>query len=86
MEDRHDFEGGIILQADLKIKITDEVLQKLLEGLTERETQVVVLRAVYELSYDEISEKLNITPDRAKAYKYHGVKKVKERTEKHGRD
>ena len=45
-----------------------------------------MLRVVFDLDYDEIGEKLRITPERARAYKYHGIKKAKEKGEEYGRD
>ena len=35
------------------------------------------------LEYDEIAERLRISKERAKAYKYHGMKKAKERAERY---
>ena len=66
--------------------ITEKLAKKLLSGLTKREAQVLALRVAFDLDYDEIGEKLRITPERAKAYKYHGMKKAKERAEKYDRD
>ncbi len=75
--DTYHNEEGITIETDLKIKITDNHMKDLLAGLTEREKQVVVLKAVCDLDYDEIGKVLNITPDRAKAYKYYAVKKAR---------
>lgn len=77
-------EDGIILEADLKIRVNDEQIQRLLTGLTEREAQVLLLHVVYELDYDEIADQLHITKDRAKSYKYHGMKKAKKRAVEDG--
>ena len=81
-DDRH-IESGIMIEADFTISITDKLAKKLLSGLTKREAQVLALRVAFDLDYDEIGEKLRITPERAKAYKYHGMKKAKERAEKY---
>ena len=85
-EDRHPFEDGIGLELKtLKLKLDNELLRKLLSGLTEREVQALILYEVYDLDYDQIGRILGISRDRAKAYKYHGMKKAKRRAKKHGR-
>ncbi len=81
VEDERHCEDGIVLEADLKIRVTDEQICDLLEGLTDREAQVLMLRVVFDFGYDEIAEHLHITRDRAKSYKCHGVRKAKERAE-----
>lgn len=85
-EDRHSFEDGIGLELKtLKLKTDNELLKKLLSGLTEREVQALILYEVYDLDYEQIGRLLGISRDRAKAYKYHGMKKAKGRAKKHGR-
>ena len=84
--DKYHFDSGITLEADFTVRITDKVAKQLLAGLTKREKQVVTLRVIFDLDYDEIGEKLRITPERARAYKYHGIKKAKEKGEEYGRD
>ena len=85
-EDRHTVEDGIELELKtLKLRLDDDLLKKLLSGLTEREVQALILYEVYDLDYDQIGKLLGISRDRAKAYKYHGMKKAKRRAKKHGR-
>ncbi len=84
VEDVRHIEDGIVLEADLRIKVTDEQVKELLAGLTERESQILILRTVFDLDYDVIAQKLHITEERAKAYKYHGVIKAKEREKGNG--
>ena len=76
-------DDGVVIEADFRIRVTDEQIRELLAGLTEREAQVLVLRVGFELEYDEIAERLRISKERAKAYKYHGMKKAKERAERY---
>ena len=86
-EDRHDVENGIELEiTNVTIKINDELLGKLLAGLTEREVQSLVLHEAFDYDFQQIGEMLGISSDRAKAYKYHGMKKAKARAKKHGRN
>lgn len=79
-----DLDDGFEIEADLKIRITSGKAKELLTGLTERELQVLVLRIVHELEYDEIAELLHITPERARVYKSTGINKAKGRVEKYG--
>ena len=84
-EDRHEAENGIELEVtNVRIKVNDELLIKLLAGLTEREVQSLVLHEAFDYDYAQIGEMLGISPDRAKSYKYHGMKKAKARAKKHG--
>ena len=85
-EDRHNVEDGIEFDLKtLKLRLDDELLRKLLSGLTEREVQALILYEIYDLDYDQIGKLLGISRNRAKAYKYHGLKKAKRRAKKHGR-
>lgn len=81
VEDERHCEDGIVLEADLKIRVADDQIRDLLAGLTDREAQVLMLRVAFDFDYDEIAEQLQITRDRAKSYKCHGVRKAKERAE-----
>lgn len=85
-EDRHDVENGIELEiTNVKIRVNDELLEKLLAGLTEREIQSLVLHEAFDYDYAQIGEMLGISPDRAKSYKCQGMKKAKARAKNHGR-
>lgn len=84
IEDVRHIEDPIILEADLRITVSDEQIEKILACLTEREAQILVLKTVFDLDYDMIAEKLRISRDRAKAYKYHGVRKAKEGVNENG--
>ena len=85
-EDKHTVEDGIEFELrTLRLRLDDDLIKKLLAGLTEREVQVLILYEVYDLDYDQIGKLLGITPDRAKSYKYHGLKKAKGRAKNHGR-
>ena len=85
-EDRYDVENGIELEiTNVRINVNDELLGKLLVGLTEREVQSLILHEAFDYDYGQIGEMLGISPDRAKSYKYQGLKKVKARIEKYGR-
>lgn len=85
VEDEHHFEDAIIIEADFKIRVNDDYIKKLLTGLTERELQALILHEAFDYDYAQIGEMLDITPDRAKAYKCHGLKKAKVRAKKYGR-
>ena len=86
VEDEQRFEKGIELElTNLKIKVNDELLKKLLKGLTEREKQALILHEAFDFDYAQIGKLLGISPDRAKAYKYQGLKKAKAGAKKHGR-
>ena len=79
-----DSNEGFEIEADLKIRITNNKAKELLSGLTDREIQVLILRIVHELEYDEIAKLLHITPERARVYKSTGINKAKGRVEKYG--
>ena len=79
-----DSDEGFEIEADLKIRITNNKAKELLSGLTDREIQVLILRIVHELEYDEIAKLLHITPERARVYKSTGINKAKGRVEKYG--
>ena len=51
----------------------------LLDGLTEREKQALILRVVLDLDYDEIGKKLGIEPNRVRDYKYQGLRKARKK-------
>lgn len=55
------------------------MLARLFEGLTEREKQALVLHVGFGYDYGEIGRMLGISPDRAKAYKYHALRKAREK-------
>ena len=56
-EDRHDVENGIELEiTNVTIKINDELLRKLLAGLTEREVQSLVLHEAFDYDFQQIGE------------------------------
>ena len=85
-EDEHSFEDGIELEiTNMRIRINDDLIRILLTGLTEREAQALILHEAFDYDYAQIGELLGISPDRAKAYKYQGLKKAKARAKKHGR-
>ena len=84
--DEQSFERGIELElTNLKIRVNDDLLKKLLKGLTEREKQALILHEAFDFDYAQIGKLLGISPDRAKAYKYQGLKKAKAGAKKHGR-
>ena len=79
VEDEHQIEDSIIVEADFKIRLNDDFIRKLLAGLTEREIQALILHEAFDYDYSQIGRMLGISPDRAKAYKCHGLKKAKVR-------
>lgn len=73
-------EDGVHLEiSNLKITVNSDALRTLLEELTEREKQALILHVGFGYDYCKIGEMLGISPDRAKAYKYHGLKKAREK-------
>ena len=73
-------EDGVILEIkNLRITINSDVLRTLLDGLSEREKQTLILHVGFGFNYEEIGRMLGISPDRAKAYKYHGLRKAREK-------
>lgn len=85
-EDEHGFENGIEFEiTNMKIRLNNDQIEQLLTGLTEREVQALILHEAFDYDYASIGRLLGITADRAKAYKYHALKKAKRRANKHGR-
>ncbi len=73
-------EDGIVLEIkNLRITVASDVLRTLLDGLSEREKQTLILHVGFGFNYEEIGRMLGISPDRAKAYKYHGLRKAREK-------
>ena len=77
-EDKHECEDcyGIL---NFQIPINSELVNMLLDGLTEREKQALILRVVLDLDYDEIGKKLGIEPNRVRDYKYQGLRKARKK-------
>lgn len=77
-EDKHECEDcyGIL---NFQIPINSELVNILLDGLTERERQALILRVVLDLDYDEIGKKLGIEPNRVRDYKYQGLRKARKK-------
>ena len=75
-------EEGIVLEIkNLRITVNNDMLRALFEGLSEREKQTLILHVGFGYNYEEIGRMLGVSPDRAKAYKYHGLKKAREKNE-----
>ena len=53
------------------------------QGLTEREKEALILFVGFGYDFDSIGKLLGITPERARDYKYNGLKKA--RAKKNGR-
>ena len=77
--DRYPSDGEIRIELPgINVTVDSEALANCLMDLTEREMQSFVLHVGYGFSFREVGRILGITPERAKAYKYHGLKKAKE--------
>lgn len=78
VEDGYEAEDEIaIVIRNIRFTLHDAELSGAFEGLTEREKQALILHEGFGLSYDAISKFLDITPERARDYKYHGLKKAR---------
>lgn len=78
VEDGYEAEDEIaIVIRNIRFTLHDAELNGAFEGLTEREKQALILHEGFGLSYDAISKFLDITPERARDYKYHGLKKAR---------
>ena len=55
-----------------------EKLKKIMESLPDRQRQVLSLRLLHELSFNEIAETLTIKPETARTNFHFGLKKLKE--------
>lgn len=58
-------------------------VEELLKSLTAQQREAVYLRYMHELSYDEISELLNINPESARKVMFRAMKKLREQTYSH---
>ncbi len=76
--DEYDIEKTFVVESDMRISIRDEQIEYLLSDLTTRELQVLVLRTIFGLKYNEIALKLGISPERARVYKSQGIKKCRD--------
>ena len=84
-EDKYGFDDGIELEiTTMKITVNSEQVKHLLHGLTERETQVVILHCAFGYDNKSIGRLLGISADRARSYHYQGMKKVRRKAGKNG--
>lgn len=58
-------------------------VEELLKSLTAQQREAVYLRYMHELSYDEISELLNINPESARKLMFRAMRKLREQTSSH---
>lgn len=78
VEDHYGHEEDIELEIkNFRLTVNSDLLQMLFDGLTEREKQALILHVGFGYDYDRVGKILGISPDRAKAYKYHGLRKAR---------
>lgn len=58
-------------------------VEELLKNLTAQQRETVYLRYMHELSYDEISELLNINPESARKLMFRAMRSLREQTNSH---
>lgn len=58
-------------------------VEELLKNLTAQQREAVYLRYMHELSYDEISELLNINPESARKLMFRAMRSLREQTNSH---
>ena len=76
--DHYGIEDGIIIEMQsLKVTINDDTLSRVLEKLSVRELQALVMRVGFDLEYDEIAKILGTTPEKVRTYKYQGLRKTR---------
>ena len=68
-----------IIDAENVVLLKNKV-EELLKGLTAQQREAVYLRYMHELSYDEISELLNINPESARKLMFRAMRKLREQT------
>lgn len=71
-----------IIDAEKAVLLKNRV-EELLKSLTAQQREVVYLRYMLELNYNEISELLNINPDSARKLMFRAMRKLREQTINH---
>ena len=66
--------------------LCSDILKKLMEGLSRREQEVIVLHDAFCFSYKEIGALLDISFGRAKDYHFKGMKKIRRKLEDDGEE
>ena len=78
VEDSHELEDEIeMIIGDKRFVIRGEGFKDILGNLTEREKQSLILFVGFGYDFDSIGKLLGITPERARDYKYCGLKKAR---------
>ena len=68
---------------NIRFAIKSDGFGDVFDNLTEREKEALILFVGFGYDFDSIGKLLGITPERARAYKYNGLKKA--RAKKNGR-
>ena len=83
VEDEQSIESGIELElTSLKIRVNDDLLKKLLNGLTERERQALILHEAFDFDYAQIGKLLGNIPGQSKSIQVSGTEKGESRCKK----
>ena len=84
VEDAHELGDEIeLIIRNIRFAINGEKFGDVFDDLTEREKQSLILFVGFGFDFDSIGKLLGITPERARDYKYNGLKKA--RAKKNGR-
>ena len=84
MEDNHELGEEIeMIIRNIRFDIKSDGFEDIFDNLTEREKQSLILFVGFGYDFGSIGKLLGITPERARDYKYNGLKKA--RAKKNGR-
>lgn len=84
MENSHELGEEIeMIIRNIRFAIKSDGFGDVFDNLTEREKEALILFVGFGYDFDSIGKLLGITPERARDYKYNGLKKA--RAKKNGR-
>ena len=71
---------------NIRFAIKSDGLEDVFDNLTEREKQTLILFVGFGYDFDSIGKLLGITPERARDYKYNGLKKARAKKDGRGKN